>query len=80
MNSDIKVLQTKQQLSEDVDNAIEQCLQEKLPIRKALAHVIPVICRILGAHEMMIRTIDENLKQISMKSKGFKDDLSLIHI
>lgn len=74
MNSDIKVLQTKQQLSEDVDNAIEQCLQEKLPIRKALARVIPVICRILGAHEMMIRTIDENLKQISMKSKGFKED------
>ncbi|MDC7236102.1 MAG: adenylate/guanylate cyclase domain-containing protein [Spirochaetales bacterium] len=74
MNSEIKVLQTKQRLSEEFDTVIEQCLQDKLPIRKALARVIPVICRIIGAHEMMIRTMDENLKLISMKSKGFHEE------
>ncbi len=78
MNSDITVLKTKQRLSEEFDRAIEECLLEKLPLRKTLGRIIPLLCRILGAHETIIRTMDENLKPLSMKSKGFREEWSLL--
>jgi class 3 adenylate cyclase len=72
MTSDLKVLRLKQKLNDNFDRAIEMCLMEKLPLQQALGRVLPLICRIIGAQEMMIRTMDENLNQISLRSKGFQ--------
>jgi len=71
MDSQIKFLRTKQKLGNEFDRIIEQCLQEKLPLCKALARLIPPVCRIMGAGGVMIRSIDENLKPITLKSRGF---------
>jgi len=69
--SHILGLELKNRLNIEFDSVIEQCLLQKLPIRKALSKVLPVICRIIGADEVLIRTIDEDMKTITMKSKGF---------
>ncbi len=76
MNSNISILKTRQRLNEEFDREIEECLLAKLPLRKTLSRVIPLLCRILGAHEAVIRTMDENLKPLSMKSKGFRKEWS----
>lgn len=79
--SDIEILQIKNRLSVEFDEAIEECLLEKLPIRKALAKVLPLMCRIIGARHILIRTIDENLEKITMKSARFpKESSELIPI
>ena len=70
-DSHIRILETKNKLAVEFDRAIEHCLLDKLPIKKALSVVLPVICRIIGANDLIIRTIDENLEQITMKSKNF---------
>ena len=75
-DSDIEILQIKNRLSEEYDKAIESCLLEKLPIRKALGRVMPLLCRHIGAEAVLIRTIDENSRKISMKSRLFKAEWS----
>ena len=73
MSNSLTVLKIKERLNNEFDRVIEDCLNEKLPVRKALRKVLPVICRIIGAEEMMIRTMDEDLKAFSFHSKGFKN-------
>lgn len=74
-DSHLRLLEIKNRLSVEFDKSIEQCLLEKLPIKKALAVVFPIICRIIGAREMIIRTIDESMKQITMKSRNFPAEI-----
>ncbi len=71
----LEILEIKNRLNVEFDNAIEQCLLEKLPIRQALGTVLPVICRIIGAGDLIISTIDENLERITLKSRGFPSTL-----
>lgn len=71
MKTDIRILQIKNKLSVDFDEIIEQCLLEKLPIRQALVKVLPILCKTIGARHILIRTIDENLEKITMKSSRF---------
>ena len=68
-------LEIKNHLSVEFDKAIELCLLRKLPIKKALSVVLPIICKIIGAHDMVICTIDENMQQIILKSKSYPDKL-----
>jgi len=75
---ELELLQIKNRLSEEFDMAIEECLLEKLPIRQALGKVVPLICRNIGARDVLIRTIDENLEQVSLKSKNFLPEWSAL--
>ena len=74
----LTVLKIKDRLNIEFDRVIEDCLNEKLPVRQALKRVLPLICRIIGAREMMIRTMDEDLKPFSFHSKGFQKEWSSI--
>lgn len=68
------VLKIKERLNSEFDRVIEDCLNEKLPVRQALRRVLPVICRIIGAEQMMIRTMDEELSPFVFRSKGFRKE------
>lgn len=76
--SEISVLQQKNRMNREFDDAIETCLLEKLPIREALGRVLPVLCRNLGSQDVLIRTIDENMKKISLKSGNFRPEWSAL--
>ncbi len=75
-DTDVAILQIKNRLNQEFDQAIEECLLEKLPVKQALGKVLPVLCRNIGAQDVLIRTIDENMKQISLKSGNFKPEWS----
>ncbi len=74
MENSLTVLRIKERLNSEFDRVIEDCLNEKLPVRLALKRVLPVICRIIGAEQMMIRTMDEDLNLFSFRSKGFQKE------
>lgn len=76
--SDITILQQKNRMNREFDDVIETCLLEKLPIREALGRVLPVLCRNLGSRDVLIRTIDENLNNISLKSGKFRPEWSAL--
>jgi len=69
--SEIETLQIKNQLTIEFDQVIEECLLKKLPVKKALGKLLPVFCRIIGSQEILVRTTDENMKLVSLKTKNF---------
>jgi len=64
-------LEIKNHLNVEFDRIIEKCLLQKLPIKKALSVVMPIICKIIGANDIIIGTIDENLERIVLKSTDY---------
>ena len=72
----MEILRLKNQMAGEFDHAIEECLLHKLPLKQAMGKVLPVLCRYIGSLDVIIRTLDENLEKISLKTQGFRPEWS----
>ncbi len=74
--NELDVLQKKNRMTREFDDAVEECHLKKMPLRQALDSLIPVLCRSLETRYVLVRSIDENLETLSLKTKGFQREWS----
>ena len=63
-------------LLKDFHSAMEECQLEDFSFRQALNLIFPLLCHFLGTGSALIRFIDEEGKQVSLKTSDFKPEWS----
>jgi adenylate cyclase len=69
----IDLLQKQNTINEQLDNLVEICKRDKLPLKEAMTVILPKTLEIIGAKGVFIQTYNEELKHVAYRCGTFEN-------